>query len=406
MIVFDREVGSGSKYGEWRVHRVVNFSSLPESQLPQPGSADESVFPACVFYTSGSTGRPKGAVLSHQNAERFVDWATDYFNLGETDVLASYAPLYFDMSLFDIFAAAKACATLCLIPRGVSQFPISLSKYIEKKGITTWYSVPSALVDLIRSEEFVRGIGGTLKRVLYAGEPFPMAHLRKLARSFPDVSIFNLYGTTEVGVITHYKIDPLRDFESTSIPIGSPCPYAEILIVDGNEVVTEVGRTGELIVRGDSVMLGYLNMPEQTAKVFRKITPEDSESPSYYYTGDLVEVLEGHNYRFISRNDRLSKINGYRVEMGEIENVAMEMSVVEECVCLTHQNSSDKKILVAFVVLLDDSFEIDGIREHLKRRLPGYMIPKLIIPLKTIPRTGTGKCDQNELAAIASQKYD
>lgn len=401
LILFDRKLRTTSKYGEWRIHYI---SSLREFQSSYPSSADEHTLPAYVLYTSGSTGRPKGVVLSHRNAECFVNWATDYFDLNETDVLASYAPLYFDMSIFDIFSAAKACATVCLIPKGISQFPTSLGKYINKKGITTWYSVPSALVDLIRSQEFVCGIRGTLRRILYAGEPFPIIHLRKLANALPNVSIFNLYGPTEANVITYYRIDSLRDLQSTSIPIGIPCPYAEILIVDGKQVVTEVGQVGELIVRGDSLMLEYFNMAEQTTKAIRPLELENPESPPYYHTGDLVEILEGGNYRFIARIDRLAKVNGYRVEMGEIENVAMELSAVEECVCLAHKAPLGKMTLVAFVVILDDSFGMDRIRDHLKNKLPGYMIPKLIIPLEALPRMATGKCDHNGLAVIAAER--
>lgn len=401
LIIFERALSS------WQINHIGNPNSPPKLDQPRPNPPDKSMHPAYVLYTSGSTGRPKGVVLSHGNAECFVDWATDYFNLDSTDVLASYAPLYFDMSIFDIFAAAKACAALCLIPKGLSQFPVSLSKYIYKKGITTLYSVPSSLVDLTRSQEFVCEIRDTLKRVLYAGEPFPIVNLRKLVKALPNASIYNLYGPTEANVITYYKIDPQRDLQSASIPIGTPCPYAEILIVDGsNQVVSAPGGIGELVVRGGSLMLGYLNRKEQTARAIRQLELGSPESPSYYHTGDLVEILEGGNYRFVARSDRLVKINGYRVEMGEIEHVAMELGEIEECVCLIHKVNSDERALVAFVVPVDESFRMDVIRDHLKRRLPGYMIPKVIIPLKTVPRTATGKCDHNELASIATEKID
>lgn len=404
LIIFERTSRTGVSCGSWHINYIGNQESPSTLDQLRPNSLDTGMHPAYVLYTSGSTGRPKGVVLSHGNAECFVDWATDYFNLDSTDVLASYAPLYFDMSIFDIFAAAKACAELCLIPKGLSQFPVSLSKYIDKKGITTLYSVPSVLMDMIRSQEFIRRIRDTLKRILYAGEPFPIVHLRKLVKALPNASIYNLYGPTETNVITYYKVDQKRDLLSTSIPIGAPCPYAEILIVDGSQVVTAPGGIGELVVRGDSLMQGYLHRKEQTARAIRQLELGNPESPSYYHTGDLVEILEGGNYRFLARNDRLVKINGYRIEMGEIEHVAMELSEIEECVCVAREFESGEIMLVAFVVLTDESFRMDAIRDYLKRKLPSYMVPKLIISLKIVPRTATGKCDHNKLASIAAEK--
>lgn len=401
LIIFERTSRTGATCGSWHIDYVGDQKSRPSLDQRCQISLDNGAHPAYVLYTSGSTGRPKGVVLSHGNAECFVDWASDYFNLDSTDVMASFAPLYFDMSIFDIFATAKACAELCLIPKGVSEFPVSLRKYIDKKGITTLYSVPSVLVNLIRSQEFIWGIRDSLKRILYAGEPFPIVHLRKLAEALPNTRIYNLYGPTETNVITCYQIDQKRDLVSTSIPIGAPCPYAEILVVDGTQVVTSLGGVGELVVRGDSLMQGYLRRKEQTAKAIRQLEFGKPESPSYYHTGDLVEILEGGNYRFLARNDRLVKVNGYRIEMGEIEHVAMELREIEECVCIARKFDSGEVMLVAFVVRIDESFKTDAIRDYLKVKLPGYMVPNLIITLEMVPRTTTGKCDYSKLLSLA-----
>ena len=403
LIAFERVPGAGAECGTWRINYACRNDSPPALYQLRSDSMDGGARPAYVLYTSGSTGRPKGVVLSHGNMECFVDWATGYFNLDSTDVLASHAPLYFDMSIFDIFAAAKACATLCLIPKGISQFPASLGRYVENKGITTLYCVPSSLVKWIRSQAIVRGLRGTLKRLLYAGEPFPMVHLRQLVQAVPDASIYNLYGPTETNVITCYKLEPQKDLQSASIPIGSPCPYAEILIVDGNKVVTLPGNTGELVVRGKSLMVGYLRGGEQTISAVRPNGFGNNESAPYYRTGDLVEILDDRQYRFIARNDRLVKVGGYRIEMGEIEHVVMELDEIEECVCVPDNSNADEIGLTAFVTLVDKSFQIDLIRDYLRHRLPGYMIPGRIISLDSIPRTATGKCDRNELATFATR---
>ena len=257
-------------------------------------------------------------MLSHRNALAFVEWAAERFAVRADDRLSSHAPLHFDLSIFDVFAAATAGASVTLVPRHASVFPLEVVRFIEERGITVWYSVPSILTMLTLRGNLGPGSCPTLRTILFAGEVFPTKHLRRLMAALPHVGFFNLYGPTETNVCTYYEVPPLAD-DAAPIPIGEAIPNVEVFAVTADGHRARPGEEGELWVRGPTVMQGYWGDPERTA---RSLVPDPlgtgPRDPAYR-TGDLVRAGADGTFQLLGRRDHQIKSRGYRIELQEIE---------------------------------------------------------------------------------------
>ncbi len=180
-----------------------------DAQRPAPVVATAAPAPddlAYILYTSGSTGRPKGVMLSHENAVSFVDWCSEVFQPHENDRFSSHAPFHFDLSILDIYVPLKHGATLVLIAEEIGKEPQRLAPLIAERRISVWYSAPSILSLLAQYGNLGSYDYSALRLVLFAGEVFPVKHLRALKSLLPAPRYYNLYGPTETNVCTFYEI--------------------------------------------------------------------------------------------------------------------------------------------------------------------------------------------------------
>lgn len=353
---------------------------------------------AYILYTSGSTGVPKGVMLSHANATAFVDWAAAEFGVGEDDRLSSHAPLHFDLSVLDLYVAAKAGAALVLVPGQLALFPSDLGRWIRDAGITVWYSVPSILTLLVLRGKLAETTLPTLRTVLFAGEVFPTKYLHQLMQLLPDVRFANLFGPTETNVCTWYEVPRWPGEPPLSIPIGKPACGDEIFAVGDDGTVVPDGEVGELYVRGPSVMQGYWADAERTAAtLLPEWGPEPARHPTYR-TGDLVRLDEDGDWVFLGRRDAQIKSRGYRIELGDIEAaLGMHPSVVE-CAVVPIPDEIVTNRIKAYVVVRDDVSQ-DDLVTFVCDRLPRYMAPELFEFRDELPRSSTGKVDRRALPA-------
>ena len=203
---------------------------------------------AYILYTSGSTGKPKGVMLSHQNALSFVDWCSEVFEPGEIDRFSSHAPFHFDLSILDIYVSIKHGATLVLVEEEIGKDPIRLAALISDKRISIWYSTPSILSFLAQYGKLDQYEFPDLRLVLFAGEVFPIKHLRMLKDLLPKPRYFNLYGPTETNVCTYFEIPAtIPEDQTKPFPIGEACSHYRIRVVDEQGQDVGIGQMGELI---------------------------------------------------------------------------------------------------------------------------------------------------------------
>ncbi len=330
-------------------------------------------------------------MLSHRNALAFVEWAATLLALQHHDRLSSHAPFHFDLSTFDLFAAAIAGACVVLVPREASVFPVELARFIRESRITVWYSVPSILTMLALRGSLERQRPEHLHTVLFAGEVFPTKHLSRLMELLPDVRFYNLFGPTETNVCTWYEVPRPTGSLPDEIPIGKPIEGVGIVVADEQGRPLEAGEVGELLVHGPTVMHGYLGDADQTAKVLGTL-----DGDRLYRTGDLVRQGVDGNLLFLGRRDAQVKSRGYRIELGEIERVVVAHVDVLECAVVAVPDEIVTNRLRAFVVLRA-SVSKAQLTSFCRDRLPGYMVPDQIEFRDSLPKSSTGKIDRRQL---------
>lgn len=365
-------------------------------QVPSLNIVEQDL--AYIIYTSGSTGIPKGIMHTHHSSLSFTKWAANAYGIRPEDRLSNQAPLHFDMSIFDFFTAAVAGATTVIIPDEYMRLPASYSKLLADEKITVFFTVPFALSQLLYRGVLPKRDLSALRWIIFGGDTHSPQHVHRLMKLLPDTHFSHMYGPAETNGCTYFNFSELPESADTPIPIGKMSENMEGIVVDDNDDLLGPGKTGELLVRSPSMMQGYWNRPDLNARVFFKRSVFEGYQEVFYRTGDLVEILEDGQYRFIGRKDRQVKVRGYRVEMEEIETLLMGHPQVEAAAIFAVQDKDGAKSIEAAVKLEDDSnISNADLSNFLKEKLPWYAVPQKIEIMAIFPRTGTGKINRKAL---------
>lgn len=349
-------------------------------------SADNDI--AYVLYTSGSTGKPKGVSISHRNALAFIEWASAALQATEQDRFANHAPFHFDLSVLDLYVAFRVGASTHLIPDGLSYVPQQLVAFLLQENITIWYSVPSVLMLMMEQGKLLEIAALPVRAILFAGEPFPIKHLRRLYQRWPEVRFLNLYGPTETNVCTYYEVTHLADDWQKPVPIGKACSGDTVWAQKDDGSHAQAGEEGVLMVAGPTVMVGYWGQAVH------------GDRP--YSTGDLVRLLDDGNFVYLGRRDQMVKVRGYRIEIGDIEAALEEHPTIHEAAVIVAGTGLHARLLAFIVPAGAEVPSLLEMKRHCAERLPRYMIIDAIQAVHVLPRTRNGKIDRQVLAMHGS----
>lgn len=380
--------------------KPVDFSPIDKAPLP---AQNLSIDIAYVLFTSGSTGVPKGVMIPHKAIIDYIDWCVETYELSDRDIISNHAPLYFDNSTFDLYCAFKTGATLHLVHDELNATLPRLVKWLSEREITTFFCVPSVLTMLLRSRRLKPESFPKLRHLIAAGEVLPRDILAEWMDLYPHIQFTNMYGPTEITVDCTYHIlheKPSKDV--LSIPIGKARRNMELFVRTESGALSQTnGAQGELLVRGTSVAYGYLGDSERTQKVFIQNPLNQYFHDPLYCTGDLVRIDDSGNFLFMGRADDQIKFLGYRIELGEIEASLVAVEGVHEGVVVFNNSADESARELGALVSLDTGFDLDGLRQALQTRLPGYMVPTRIkIATEDFQRTPNGKYDRKQILKV------
>ena len=372
-------------------------SCLSAAPITGPATDRSPDDPAFILFTSGSTGAPKGVTISHRAVGAFVDWSARQFGLGPDDRIACPSPLSFDLSTFDVFNIARSGSACVIVPAAAAWVPRLLLRLAREQAVTVWYSVPSMLVHLMENAGLDRAPLSSLRVLLFAGEVMPPRAAAQLRTSHQWADLYNLYGPSETNVVTWYRLPEEVD-QTRSVPIGRPCPYARVRLDSSGEDSRGGQAVGMLLVAGESLMAGYWNRPEDTARAFVDID-EGRGRTRYYRTGDRVALEPGGELLFIGRTDRQVKRRGYRIELGEIEAALGSHPDLAEVAVVASGEGSVRVSAFARARVPAAPGEIE-LRAYCARFLPAYMVPDRFLILQIMPRGSRGKIDYDALVQL------
>ena len=342
-----------------------------ESAHP-PAAAVKPEHLAYVIYTSGSTGKPKGVGVEHRNIVNYVHGVIERLRLEPGMSYATVSTIAADLGNTVIFPSLVTGGCLHVIAQERTENGALLAEYFEREKIDVLKIVPSHFAALDPERVMPR------KRLILGGEASRLDWIERLRMLAPSCEIYNHYGPTEttVGVLT-YHVKDIPITASGTLPLGKPLPNVQVELVDG-----------EICIGGAQVAREYLNRPELTAEKF---------AGGVYRTGDLGRQLADGSLEFCGRKDHQVKVHGYRVELGEIEAALRAYQGVREAVVLLRDGE-----LAAFVA--PAGTDPRALKEHLKSRLPQYMVPSSIAVLDKLPLNANGKIDRQALAVFEVQK--
>jgi amino acid adenylation domain-containing protein len=344
---------------------------------------------AYVIYTSGSTGTPNGVLVQHGSAVRLIRQAIEHNRVDRASRILQSVSFSFDASVLETWMALASGATLCLCRPEDKVSGEALAGLIRRERVTVAVATPSTLGSLPADAV------PTLRAVSVGGESCPG---EVASRWVPRLDrLLNCYGPTETTIYASahlcagtYRKEP---------PIGRPNAGTRMFVLDPQGQPVPVGVPGELWTGGEALARGYLDRPGLTAERFRP----DPFSPGMrlYKTGDRVRWLADGNLEFLGRIDLQVKIRGLRIELGEIEAALGGHPVVSECAVLVREEGGSPRLVAYLVPRAADVLDLGKIlREHLRARLPDYMVPASFLVLPALPLTPAGKVDRRALSKL------
>lgn len=406
LIIEDSDEFNEQDFSKERFYNITRLS-FTASNKTEIGESSKINFdenkPIYVIYTSGTTGKAKGVIVSYFHFFSYIEKILNYYNYNENDVFSQMSEITFDLSLQDLCSSILSGGILIPIPKEYLFCPAPI---ISKYKITVFHAVPYVISMLKKMEMLDPELMNSIRISIFVGEPLWYEQVRDWIKSCPNSIVYNTYGPTETTVIImHYKvydpkimtIDTLKELEGV-VPLGTTFPRAKAGIFNDYNVELAKNEIGQIYLAGDQVGLGYLNSKEKTNEAFLNL-----DGTLWYKTGDNGYVDDNGNFIFKGRRDDQVKINGFRVDLLEIDE-KLRLASKRRAMSIPLRNELNQITnLVAAVEGDEDNKIKDDIVSTLKNYLPFYMQVHDIVFIKEFPVNYNGKLDRK---ALTQQVFD
>lgn len=344
---------------------------------------------AYIIYTSGSTGQPKGVMVPHSALTNFLYSMKVEPGLSSEDKLMAVTSFSFDIAALELFLPLIVGGTVVLASDEMTTNPYLLNEEISRHQISVMQATPATWQLLIDSD----WQGLSSMKALSGGDVLTQQLANNILQRVS--SLWNMYGPTETTIWSSIcKVEP----DELRITIGKPINNTQMYILDKNNVPVPRGVIGELHIGGDGLARGYLNNTKLTSEKFIDDHFRLESGARLYKTGDHARYLQDYSIEVLGRIDHQVKVNGHRIELGEISTLIIQNPLVNEAIVIARTEKYGEKRLVAYFVPKGNTVISDNeLRKFLKRKLPSYMIPAVFISLKSLPLTPNGKLDRSAL---------
>ncbi len=362
-----------------------------------------------ILFTSGSTGVPKGVAQRAQSIDLTSRYFSSLLPQGEGFTCFNRAPFSFDLSLFDFLLAAPNGHTMFALDEVAEKSLATAFDALSKAELDVWVSTPSFLAMCLTDPSFGPQLLPKLKLVLMCGETLLNHTAAQFFERFGgDVALVNLYGPTETcGAVTHVFVTPAMAASPQPLAVGTASPYSEIHILDRETGAEQpCGAEGEIAILGETCAAGYHRLPDKTAACFGTRLDHEGAERMCYLTGD-AGFLDGQGMlHYRGRFDLQLKVNGYRIELGDIEENLAAMPQVASCCVVPVNRNGANTALAAHVVcapgVTGDRHLTKALKDALKELLPAYMVPRTFTYHDELPTNVNGKIDRKALAAASA----
>ncbi|ADJ47969.1 amino acid adenylation and condensation domain-containing protein [Amycolatopsis mediterranei S699] len=380
---------------------ALEWDSLALGDFPDTDPADadriaplDPAHPLYLIYTSGSTGVPKGVAMPAASLVNLLAWHAGRFAVGPGTRTANLSAIGFDFAMHEILSALVHAKCLVVPAEDVRTDPIRLARWLDRHRVHQVF-LPNVLIESLCEAAGVAGVAlADLRDIIQSGEPLVLGEtLRGFLRTHPGLRVHNHYGATEMQDATAWSSG------RTEVPtIGTPLWNVRVHVLDDDLRPVPDGEPGDLYVAGAGLARGYLGRPGLTAE---RYLPDPFGAPGQrmYRTGDLARWNADGELECLGRQDNQVKINGFRVELGEIATRLRTLPGVRQALVLPRPAASGGKQLVAYVVGAD--LDVVAIRGELARTLPAHMVPAAVLALPELPVAPNGKVDLKALPSPA-----
>ncbi len=368
---------------DWLPWTAVMTGSVEGGKDKPPSIQDSDL--AQIIYTSGTTGDPKGVMLSHKNLVANTLSITCYLNLTAEDRIMAVLPFFYSYGNSVMLTHIAAGASL-VVNQNFLYPNVILDEMVEEK-VTGFSGVPSTFAILLHRSAVRKYTLPALRYLTQAGAPMAPKLARSLRDIFPGVEIFIMYGQTEASARLAYL--PPVDLERKSGSIGKAIPGVELHLLNKADEPVKPGEVGEIVAKGDNIMVGYWGRPEASAEVL---------SSYGLRTGDLAQMDEDGYLYIVSRKSDMIKSGSHRIAPKEIEEILQEHEAVHEVAVIGIEDDILGQAIKACVVLKEPDLPLKKLIIHCRKNLPAYKVPHHFEALTELPKTATGKICKNKLS--------